>query len=176
MSDYISKWHKELEIFSKIKPLLILEGNVLDSYQYPIEGSLPKGSILRLTEYLHCYFKDLGYKNIIFYDSLHGYYNNCEDGYLNRFAQLVNAKIKGNNIKAEFKGTGREDSAVDMAHKALTQSEESAAIILNFASRYLASPENLIQNEGHIKGHSTALTKHQTKVILEQIDNSICRI
>ena len=36
--------------------------------------------------------------------------------------------------------------------------------------------ENLIQNEGHIKGHSTALTKHQTKVILEQIDNSICRI
>ena len=31
MSDYISKWHKELEIFSKIKPLLILEGDVLDS-------------------------------------------------------------------------------------------------------------------------------------------------
>lgn len=37
MSDYISKWHKELEIFSKIKPLLILEGDVLDSYQYPKE-------------------------------------------------------------------------------------------------------------------------------------------
>ena len=47
MSDYISKWHKELSIFSKIKPLIILEGNVLDSYQYPEEGSTPKGSILR---------------------------------------------------------------------------------------------------------------------------------
>ena len=50
MSDYISKWHKELEIFSKIKPLLILEGDVLDSYQYPQEGSTPKGSILRRSE------------------------------------------------------------------------------------------------------------------------------
>ena len=35
MSDYISKWNKELGIFPKIKPLIILEGNVLDSYQYP---------------------------------------------------------------------------------------------------------------------------------------------
>ena len=32
MADYISKWHKELGIFSKIKPLIILEGNVLDSF------------------------------------------------------------------------------------------------------------------------------------------------
>ena len=32
--------------------------------------------------------------------------------------------------------------------------------------------ENLIQNEGHIKGHSIALTKYQTIIILEQIDNS----
>ena len=57
MGDYISKWHKELEIFSKIKPLLILEGDVLDSYQYPKEGSTPKGSILRLSEYLHFFFQ-----------------------------------------------------------------------------------------------------------------------
>ena len=34
MSDYISRWHKELSIFSKIKPLIILEGTILDSYQY----------------------------------------------------------------------------------------------------------------------------------------------
>lgn len=73
MSDYISKWHKELGIFSKIKPLIILEGNVLDSYQYPEEGSTPKGSILRLPEYLHFFFKDMGYQNIVFYDSLRGF-------------------------------------------------------------------------------------------------------
>ena len=66
MSDYISKWHKELGIFSKIKPLIILAGNVLDSYQYPEECSTPKGSILRLPEYLHFFFKDMGYQNIVY--------------------------------------------------------------------------------------------------------------
>lgn len=43
MDNYIPKWHRELEIFSKIKPLILLEGNVLDSYQYPEDGSTPKG-------------------------------------------------------------------------------------------------------------------------------------
>ena len=59
MSDFIPKWHKELEIFSKIKPLIIVEGNVLDVYSYPEEGSIAKGSILRLTAYMHYFFKDL---------------------------------------------------------------------------------------------------------------------
>lgn len=40
MSDYLPKWHRELDIFNKIKPIIILEGNVLDSYQYPLEGSV----------------------------------------------------------------------------------------------------------------------------------------
>ena len=62
MADYIAKWHKELGIFCRIKPLIIVEGNVLDVYQYPEEGSISKGSILRLPEYLHYYFKDQGYK------------------------------------------------------------------------------------------------------------------
>ena len=29
----IPRWHRELELFSGIKPLLILEGNVLDQYR-----------------------------------------------------------------------------------------------------------------------------------------------
>ena len=43
MSDFIPKWHRELEIFDKIKPIIILEGNILDKYQYPLDGSMPKG-------------------------------------------------------------------------------------------------------------------------------------
>ncbi len=66
MGEYIAKWHRELGIFCRIKPLIIVEGNVLDVYQYPVEGSAPKGSILRLPEYLHYYFTDLGYKTIVY--------------------------------------------------------------------------------------------------------------
>ena len=74
MGDFIPKWHREIDIFSKIKPIIILEGNVLDRYQYPVDGSVDKGSILRLVEYLHYYFKDQGYQNVAFYDSIRGFY------------------------------------------------------------------------------------------------------
>ena len=73
MTDFTPKWHRELEIFSRIKPLIMLEGNVFDSYQFPYEGSVPQGSILRLTDYLHYFFRDKGYTNIAFYDSLRGF-------------------------------------------------------------------------------------------------------
>ena len=46
----------------------VLEGNVLDKYQYPGDDNMQSGSILRLTEYLHYHFKNAGYQNIAFYD------------------------------------------------------------------------------------------------------------
>ena len=145
MADYIPKWHKELDIFSRIKPMIILEGNVLDSYQYPEEGSTPKGSILRLPEYLHFFFKDAGYQNIVFYDSLRGFYNNCEEGYIDNFAKLVNSKADNGFIKCEFKG--KANSAPQYVHTALSQNTETIAIVMNFASRYIVTPDNMDQSE-----------------------------
>ena len=68
MKNYIPKWHKELELFTKVKPLIILEGNVLDSYQYPTKD----GSIMfmpQLAQYLSYFFKDAGYQIVAFYDN-----------------------------------------------------------------------------------------------------------
>ena len=146
MADYIPKWHRELEIFSKIKPLILLEGNVLDSYQYPEDGSTPKGSILRLPEYLHFFFKDAGYQNIVFYDGMQGFYNNCENGYLDNFAKLSKTTADHGYIRAEFRGS-RENTAAAITRKALSQTEEASVIIMNFASRYIATPDNMTQAE-----------------------------
>ena len=147
MADYISKWHKELGIFSKIKPLIILEGNVLDSYQYPEEGSTPKGSILRLPEYLHYYFKDMGYQNIVFYDSLRGFHNTCEEGYLEKFSQLAGTSASQGFIKSCFKGGDKNDGASNIVRKTLSQNKEATVIVMDFASRYITSPDNLEQSE-----------------------------
>lgn len=147
MSDYVSKWHKELGIFSKIKPLIILEGNVLDSYQYPEEGSTPKGSILRLPEYLHYYFKDMGYQNIVFYDSLRGFYNTCEEGYLENFTKLAEVSASHGFIKADFKGGNKNDGASNIVRKTLSQNKEATVIVMDFASRYITSPDNMEQSE-----------------------------
>ena len=145
MSDYIPKWHKEIGIFSKIKPLLLLEGNVLDSYQYPEEGSTPKGSILRLPQYLHFYFKDCGYQNIVFYDSLRGFYNSYEDGYIDNFAKLVGGSVDNGFIKSDFKGKG--NNASSSIRTALSQNSEATVIVMDFASRYITSPDNMEQSE-----------------------------
>ena len=143
MSDFIPKWHKELEIFSKIKPLIIVEGNILDVYSYPEEGSIAKGSILRLAAYMHYFFKDLGYQNIVFYDSMQGFYNTAEEGYIERFGQLINQNPSNGRINANFKS----NNTVEWVKNALSQSKEATAIIMNLASRYISSPDNMDQSE-----------------------------
>lgn len=138
MNNYIPKWHKELELFTKVKPLIILEGNVLDSYQYPKDGS-----IVRLAQYLNYFFKDSGYQNVIFYDSLRGFYNTFEVGTIENFGKLVKADVDSGFIKGKFSGTGR--TAPNIIRDALTQNKSSTAIVMDFASRYIITPEHMEQ-------------------------------
>lgn len=147
MSDFIPKWHRELEIFDKIKPIIILEGNVLDKYQYPIDGSTAKGSIVSLSQYLFYHFKDCGYSNIVFFDSIRGFYNHFEEGdeHLQRFAKLVGASTDNHQIRADFKG--RNGTAPDLVKNALIQNQEATVVVMDFASRYIASPTNMEQSE-----------------------------
>lgn len=145
MADYIAKWHRELGIFTRIKPLILVEGNVLDVYQYPTEGSISKGSILRLPEYLHYYFTDLGYKTIVFFDSMQGFYNTCEPCHVESFARITNTRTHGNAVRSDFKG--KSNSATSIVRAAVGQNQEPTAIIMNLASRYITSPDNIDQAE-----------------------------
>lgn len=145
MADYIAKWHRELGIFTRIKPLILVEGNVLDVYQYPTEGSISKGSILRLPEYLHYYFTDLGYKTIVFFDSMQGFYNTCEPCHVESFARITNTRTDGNAVRSDFKG--KSNSATSIVRAVVGQNQEPTAIIMNLASRYITSPDNIDQAE-----------------------------
>ena len=145
MADYIAKWHRELGVFARIKPLILVEGNVLDVYQYPTEGSITKGSILRLPEYLHYYFTDLGYKTIVFFDSMQGFYNTCDPCHVESFARITNTRTDGNTVRSDFKG--KSNSATSIVRTAVGQNQEPTAIIMNLASRYITSPDNIDQSE-----------------------------
>lgn len=143
---YIPKWHRELELFTQIKPLLILEGNVLDVYQYPVEGSMPKGSILRLPDYLFYHFKDIGYKTIVHYDCIEGFYNDTDPEMLEHFAKTVHARNNNGKVEAQFKSAQR-DSAAQYVRQILTQTDIPSVVIMNMASRYIPTPDNLVQEE-----------------------------
>jgi len=139
---YIPKWHRELDIFSRIKPLVILEGNVYDSYRLPVECDMPEGSVLRLTEYLYYYYKNTGYENIVFYDSIQGFSNCYESGSLEKFL-AVTGESSGN---VPFRNNGK-SSAPAVIRKAVAQNTCPVAVIMDFASRYIVSPENISQAE-----------------------------
>lgn len=146
MEEYIPKWHRELQIFDKIKPIIILEGNILDNYQYPVDGQfITKGAIMRLDQYLHFYFKEEGYTNIAFYDSIRGFYNDFEEEYIDNFARLTGTNVRNNSISAPFKDPNR--VAVNAIASCLTQKEQPSVIVMNFSSRYTTGPSQMQQPE-----------------------------
>ena len=146
MEPLIPKWHRELELFSEIKPLLILEGNVMDQYRYPIEGSLQQDTIVPLSRYLHTYFTDHGYDQVVFYSNLIGFVNPYEPKLLERFAALTETKIQHGAVQAEFKGN-EATTAPNVIRRAMSQQQAATVTILEMASHYVTTPDRMDQQD-----------------------------
>lgn len=140
---FCSKWHKELEIFHKIKPVIIMEGNILDLYTYPEDGS-----IMNLTDYLYTYLHEAGFQVVVGYNAVNGFYEPGEDDdALNEFIRIsgCTGHVKDGFVRSPFYGNG--ETAPLLVQSLLKQNETSAAVIMNMASRYISSPGNLSQQE-----------------------------
>ena len=146
----ISKWQKELNIFSDIKTLFILEDNVYDTY--PIETDLDT-YFVEIDEYVNEYLIEQGYERIIFYDPMNGFYNRfwdaeydvgeilkgcgCNIGSLKRNSNeyLGNVYCPGDNVSASI-----------IIKEAMT-SNQLIAFVMSFASRYCTQPDVLEEDE-----------------------------
>ncbi len=146
MPPLMPKWHRELELFSAVKPLIILEGNVLDQHRYPVEGSLPEDSLVPLPRYLHAYLCDNGYENIAFYSNLVGFMNPYAPASLSAFAKSVSAEVKSGAIPAEFKGNGA-NTAPNIIRRAMSQTKSAAAVVMELASHYIVTPDRMDQHD-----------------------------
>ena len=146
MDELISRWHRELELFSAVKPLLILQGNVLDQYRYPVAGSVPQDELVSLSRYLLAYFSDNGWKNVVFYSNLVGFMNPWKPEMVSRFAALTGAEEKDGVIPAEFKGNDTQ-TAPNLIRKALAQQREATVCVLELASHYMTGPERMDQRD-----------------------------
>ncbi|MBR4748693.1 MAG: ATP-dependent Clp protease ATP-binding subunit [Abditibacteriota bacterium] len=141
----VPKWHRELDIFRKIKPVIIMEGNVLDMFTYPGAG------INRLRKYLHYYFRSLGYPNIIFYDSIRGFFNDTDavsGEYVQKFADLIGEKGDPNALPFPFIPQRAGDRSCAFAiERAMTQEKAPCAAILDLASHYTGEPGPAMQQQ-----------------------------
>lgn len=141
-----TKWHTELDIFHKIKSVIVMEGNIMDSFQYPTDGT-----VASLPEYLSIYFQEKGYKVIVGYDTIQGFYElggDVESGnVLEAFRELSECKAKESDGRIEVPFYGAAETAPVLVQRALAKDETPAVIIMNMASRYITSPSNMNQEE-----------------------------
>lgn len=146
MEPFISKWHRELELFSGLKPMLVLTGGTLDRYRYPVPGSVGEDTLAPLPAYLHGFFADLGYEQVVFYSNLVGFMNPYAPDMLDRFARMTGTKAERGAIPSEFKGNGA-DTAPNAIRRAMAQKEHATVIILESVSRYIISPDRMDQHD-----------------------------
>lgn len=146
MTTYIPKWHRELEMFSTIKPLIILEGNILDQYRYPVQGSLPEDELVPLPRYLHAILQDGGYQQVMFYSNLVGFMNPYAPDTVSAFARLNGCETANGAIPAEFKGS-KADSAPNVIRRAMAQQKAATAIVMELANHYIVNPDRMDQQD-----------------------------
>ena len=137
-----TKWHNEIALFSQIKPILILEGNVLDTYQYPVTNE-----IFNINQYLYKFYQEMGYQNIVFYDNLDGFYNDLDDENIERFAKIINRPVCVRNNEKVIEANFRDNSVSDAVRLAITQNKEATVIIMGQASRYIISPTQVMLDD-----------------------------
>ncbi len=146
MENLIPKWHREMELFSGVKPLLVFEGNVLDQYRYPVEGSVSRDEIVSLSRYLHAFFTDNGYDQVVFYSNLIGFVNPFAPEMLTEYAAMTGTTVSNGAIQAEFKGNDA-NTAPNIIRRAMSQQKAATVTVLEMASHYITTPERMDQQD-----------------------------
>ena len=134
----VMKWHNEIEIFRKIKPCLILEGNIFDRFHY--EGE-PAHRMRDLPSYILKLLSDANYDIISFFDETKGFYG---DGYgddIQRLSELCkntsHNQVEDDTIPCPFTDAGT------VLEKIMNQKQTSTAVIMDMASRYIVAPDRI---------------------------------
>ena len=142
------KWQKELEMYRHFKTTFVLEGEILDKQPYiDQDGDF---TLLTLNDYLNKKFHQLGYKTVIFFNHVDGFFS-YGDKELTEFKNIIK-KVEKSNPEAE-RTLNREDrnskfgDATDLIRKAMSNIDKPVVIILDMASRYITSANILQQDE-----------------------------
>lgn len=146
VENLIPRWYRELELFRGVKPLLVLEGCVMDQVRVPVTGSVAEDTLLLLSAFLNAYLSDAGYEQVVFYSNLVGLMNPYAPEMLDNFAKTNQAEVVSGAIPAEFKGNDA-NTAPNIIRRAMMQGKHATAVVMEMASRYIVTPDRLDQME-----------------------------
>ena len=138
------KWHSEVDIFRKIKPCIVLEGNIFDRFHYDGE---PAQRMRDLPSYVLRLLSDAGYETVLFYDEANGFYGDGFGDDIDRLGEVCKdipgAKVKDEHLACSFTDDGKGPVIGEILNTILDQSDSASAVIMDMASRYIVSPDNM---------------------------------
>lgn len=148
-SDFAIKWQKEIDLHRIIDTAIIIEGNVNDEQVYSKEGGVVISSV---ENYLYEYLHSIGYKTVIFFNHVEGFYNRKSKSEYKRFFSIAKkADIQEDGASEERDISDSDDSQFGKALRdiraAMNNKEEPVAIVLCDVSRYISSPNTISDSD-----------------------------
>ncbi len=135
------RWCDEIETYRTIKSAFVVEGDILDLQMWVSPGGFT--NLTPLDNYLYMYLTNVGYRNVVFYNRVDGFYNTIDPSgeSLRDFARISGA-APSRGGKAPSIG-----AAIESVRMAMRNTEASCAIVMNLSSLLAASPEHMDHTE-----------------------------
>ena len=168
VEEIIPRWQKELENFKGIKSTFIVEGNINDLYPTFFlneQGELERTDFFGLNRAIVNIFDSSntqGFYQFLFCDPLFGFSDPLNSNATQQIvARCENQVRERNKLVKSLNGSDKPEAHSDnkmiqtseIIREALTQAandeenRRSIAVVVNFASHYLASPDGLSNDE-----------------------------
>lgn len=159
MTDRKPKWQKELESFKGIKSTFIIEGNINDLYPFYENGKIV--NYIELDWLLMKTFKDF-FENeneekikydFVFCNPVLGFYNrSIKDNVADILKKYDNSKnsIFSSRENLNYKINDIEKFSEIVKNVVTAKGENPVAVVVNFAARYISSPNSLETSENNM--------------------------
>ena len=159
MTDRKPKWQKELESFKGIKSTFIIEGNINDLYPFYENGKIV--NYIELDWLLMKIFKDF-FENeneekikydFVFCNPVLGFYNrSIKDNVADILKKYDNSKnsIFSSRENLNYKINDIEKFSEIVKNVVMAKGENPVAVVVNFAARYISSPNSLETSENNM--------------------------
>lgn len=134
------RWLTEIDTYRSIKSAFVVEGDISDLQLWAQDAY--GFDLTTLDQYLWLYLQDVGYRNIVYYNRVDGFYNELDTGHtqlqdFRRIAGLDRQSDKAVSMCA----------AVKAVRQVMRNTEAATATVLNMASLMTSSPDHLDDSE-----------------------------
>lgn len=142
------RWLTEIDTYRSIKSAFVVEGDVSDLQLW--EQDDYGFDLTTLDQYLGLYLQGVGYKNIVYYNRVDGFYNDLDASgdQLSDFQRLAGLDSRGGKPVSMC-------AAVKAVRQVMRNTEASSAMVLNMASLMTSSPDHL--EDAEIENFATLL-------------------